>query len=83
MQERQIVSITMRPDGIVDVMVGESRLSLSEYGKVLGTAVRIAARSFSNSGEYGDKEAISEMLKQLNRTAHEKTELQIRNLAPN
>lgn len=66
---QQILSVVIHDSGAVDVQVFPSSLELEAHGKVIGTMVRILTN--------GDKEAISALLKEVNRAAHAPTPLNV------
>ncbi len=67
---QQIIIATIEDGGRVDVQVRGSGLDIEQYGRVIGTVIRIAANLFSDTGEIKSKDAISELLKAANREAY-------------
>lgn len=69
---QQLVSVVIHDSGAVDVQVFPSSLSLEDYGKVVGTVVRILTN--------GDREAIAALLKEANRASYAPTPLNVHTL---
>ena len=67
-----IIQVTIEEGGRVDVRVQGSEMSVAQYGHIIGTVVRIAADMFVDASGLPQKDVVSEILKGVNRFAHDR-----------